>query len=83
MKASQKLGIMAAIIGLTSAVFGRRNEPIKKRQDGLFDGKHTKGGHVFGGFRHWNPQAIHIPRHGKFKGYMRDNRNWGRKRKAA
>jgi len=23
---------------------------------------------------------IFIPRHGKFKGYMRDNRNWGKKR---
>jgi len=25
----------------------------------------------------------YIPRHTKFKGYMRDTRNWGRKRKAA
>ena len=31
----------------------------------------------------WNPQAIYIPRRTKFKGYMRDNRNWGKKRKAA
>ena len=23
----------------------------------------------------------YIPRRGKFKGYMRDNRNWGRKRR--
>jgi hypothetical protein len=26
---------------------------------------------------------MYFPRHGKFKGYMRDNRNWGRKKKAA
>lgn len=83
MKASQKFGIMAAIIGMTAAVFGKRKEPIRVTRESHFDGKHTIGGHVFGGFRHWNPQAIYVPRRMKFKGYMRDNRAWGRKRKAA
>jgi hypothetical protein len=27
----------------------------------------------------WNSQAVYTPRRSKFKGYMRDNRNWGRK----
>ena len=83
MKASQKLGIMAAIIGLTSAVFGKRNEPIKERRGYDFRNKRTAGKYTYGGFRHWNDQAVFIPRHNKFKGYMRDNRNWGRKHKAA
>jgi hypothetical protein len=26
---------------------------------------------------------MYFPRRGKFKGYMRDNRNWGRKHKAS
>ncbi len=36
-----------------------------------------------GSGREQNQQAIFLPRHGMFKGYMRDSRTWGRKRKAA
>lgn len=67
----KKLGLMAAILGMTAALFGGRREakPAKRI------GETSAGG--------WNPQAIYVPRRTKFKGYMRDNRNWGKKRKAA
>ena len=59
---------MAAIIGMTAALFGA------KRQEGTGKIPSRREGGMF-----WNPQAIFIPRRSKFKGYMRDNRNWGRK----
>ena len=63
----KKLGLMALILGMTANLFGGRHEarPATKV------GETSAGG--------WNPQAIFIPRRSKFKGYMRDNRNWGRK----
>jgi hypothetical protein len=69
MKSASKMGLMAAIIGLSAAMFGRKRDKqdakiTPQREGGMF----------------WNPQAIYIPRRGKFKGYMRDNRNWGKKR---
>ncbi len=71
MKASQKLGLMALMLGMTAAIFGRKKQasatPYRPIQGGTF----------------WNPQAIFIPRRTHFKGYQKDNRNWGRKRKAA
>ena len=61
---------MATIIGLTAAIFNRsKTAKLATRTD--------HEGSMF-----WNPQAIFIPRRKKFKGYMRDNRNWGKKRTA-
>lgn len=69
MKKESKAGLMAAIIGLSAIMFGRKNDEkmgkiTPQREGGMF----------------WNPQAIFIPRRGKYKGYMRDNANWGRKK---
>jgi hypothetical protein len=76
MKKENKLGLMAAIIGMTAAMF-KRKEPIEYKAPAQ---PTTVGKYMFGGFRARNLQAIFIPRHSKMKGYMRDNRNWGRKR---
>jgi len=66
---------MAAIIGMTAAMF-KRKEPIEYNPPAQ---PTTVGKYMFGGVRARNLQAIFIPRRSKFKGYMRDNRNWGRK----
>ena len=79
MKASQKLGLMAAIIGITSAIFGKGGQKEQRITLEKEDRK-SAGNYMLGGFRHFNGQAIFIPNVSrKFKGYMRDNRNWGRK----
>ena len=59
----------ASKIGLSAIMFGRKRDEqdakiTPQREGGMF----------------WNPQAIYIPRRTKFKGYMRDNCKWGKKR---
>ncbi len=81
MKAAQKLGLMASIIGMTSAIFGGRKQAQKEqekigRERVRLTGRNQ---HVQGGGMPWNPQAIFIPRRTAFKGWRRDNKNWGRR----
>ena len=79
MKAS-KLGLMAAIIGMTAAMFSRGKRPSYVGRESYR--KHN-GKYQFGGAHVWGSSAVFIPGRMKFKGYMRDNRNWGRKKRAA
>jgi hypothetical protein len=81
MKASSKLGLMAAIIGMTAAMFSRSKQPSYRDTSPHL--RKRNGKYIFGGANVWDSQAVFIPRARKFKGYMRDNRNWGRKHKAA
>ena len=81
MKASSKPGLMAAIIGMTAAMFSGSTQPSYRDTSPHL--RKQNGKYIFGGANVWGSQAVFIPRARKFKGYMRDNRNWGRKHKAA
>ena len=75
MKKAQKLGLMASIIGMTTAIFGKRKtESAYKEEKKTNAGRYMLGGGVV-----WNPQAIFIPRRTRLKGWQKDNKSWGRK----
>jgi hypothetical protein len=59
---TKKSLMTSMIIGLT-ALFHAKASGVR-----IAPSSHTDGG-MF-----WNPQAIYIPRHRKFKGYDRENR---------
>ena len=50
-----------------------------KVEEKTYEYHNSDYGHAAAFINHSDPWFT--PRRGKFKGYMRDNRNWGRKRK--
>jgi hypothetical protein len=68
-------GKATAYIGNLFVKKDKDEKESKKKYQGATNRIH----HLIGGGGGWNPQAIFIPRHGKQKGYERDNRDSGRK----
>ena len=65
-------GKATAYIGNLFAKKEKDTEEERKK----FQGPTNRVHYAIGGGAGWNPQAIFIPRHGKFKGYMRENRRF-------
>jgi hypothetical protein len=63
----RKKSLLTSMILMATALFAGS----KNTSGGIKD---TSGSHTGG--RYWNPQAIYIPRHRKFKGYDRENRKY-------
>lgn len=73
----QKKSVLTSLILLATAAYhGLREKVSYSEKTDPSKMQRMVGDHVFGGFRARNLAAIYIPRHGKLKGWMRENRKY-------